>query len=218
MKRTLAVQPFRKMRLVPIDETVSEQDRHILEERVRNYDPVVSAMADLLPSIEKPKARRRSPTEAVAIHNANLHRFKLLQRKREQAQLAVPAASADAVERQPPFPSFPDVQVPHMYKLKLSRLLQHVETHPNAIGRTNADELITDGTVHRGTSFSGAIRALYVNSSTPAPGLRQLVLRLRTLGVPIELISSKAARAIYGQNGSGIMWPGKPGRVLRVYK
>ena len=218
MKRRLAnasMPAFRKMRLVPVDEA----DKDVLEQRIRNYDPVVSTMAGLLPEILKPKLNRKAPTMSLAIHNASLQRYKSLERQRNDgfrapSQPSEPAAAPE--ERVVPLPS---VDVPRMYKPRLDRLLEHLEKHPGAIGRTRADELVIDGSVQRGTTFSGAMRSLYVNTNTPAPGTRQLATKLRQLDVPSKMLSSKYALSLFKQHGSGIKWPGKRGgRILHVYK
>ena len=214
---------FRRMRLVPFDEPVgagaaATKVRRLQEAQIRNYDPIVSAMADLLPAIEKPKVQRGRKMAAVAVHNANLQRFKSLQMQRAETLDAKPIAeTATAAETIEP-PSLTTVSVPQTYKQKLERLLQHLDEHAGAIGRTASDELVIDGVTHRGTSLAGAIRSLYVNTSSPAPGTRQLVARLRKLGVPKELLSSHVAQTLYDQIGSGIQLPGKRGRVLHVYK
>ena len=256
--------PFRKMRLVPIDEdeynedatTTSKEEMrtraHLLaEKRVRMYDPVVSAMADLLPGIEHPTVRahsrssgrvkvaksraRRSASAAAALQSASLQRYKALERLRmPRVAPSLPAPTLDVqVPQQQSAPSavgseaevapLLDVQVPRMYAQKLGRVLTWLSSAPGAVGRTSSDELVIDGAVLRGTSYSGAMRGLFVNTTLPPPGTRQLVARIRTLGIPKTAISSRAARSYYGQAGSGLSnlalgrFPGRPGRVLRVY-
>lgn len=241
--------PFRKMRLVPIDDSDASADdgdarmrsRLLAEKRIRLHDPVISSMADLLPGIEHPttrvsssgKVQRRNPTAALAVQNASLQRYKALERQRAPAISAYPvdlrdrtAPAAPVVEATAPAAAAAssdvapllDVQVPHMYAKKLGRLLEQLSSAPGVIGRTESDELVIDGVVHRGTSFSGAMRGLFVNYTTPPPGTRQLVTRLRKLGVPKGALSSKAALGYYSQAGSGLpRFPGRPGRVLRVY-
>ena len=211
------------MRLVPIDEGVEEVRKAALEERIRHYDPIVSTMAELMPQIQKPPiAKRGNRTAALAVQNANLRLYKSLDRQRLGSQ--TPAVMLpDSTMENPTAPSavtpLPQVDVPRMYRPKLQRLFEELAKHPGVITRSDADELVIDGVLQRGTTFSGAIRSLYVNSVMPASGARELAIRLRTLNVPKEMLSSKFAQSVFPrQSGKGIRWPGKPSRVLHVYK
>ena len=216
MKRAIAAPAFRKMRLVPID----VQDKHVLEEQIRSYDPLVSTMADLVPQIKKPRVKRGDHTAALAVQNASLQHYKALERQRAvgQSMPAIPPPSVPDGEPTGAVESLPDIDVPRMFRPKVDRLLAELAKHPGVISRSGADELVLDGVVQRGTTFTGAMRSLYVNSAKPAPGTRQLAERLRKLKVNRNMLSSKFALSLCKQSGSGIKWPGKASRILHVYK
>ena len=243
---------YRKMRLVPFAEDDGTADQR--QERVRTYDPTVNVMADLLPHIVHPgasivaakskskaktkttrkvasRSRAGATTAAQALRSARLREYKSLQLQRSAtsniADVTQPPAAGVVVPEVETITLPADI-VPRMYRSKLSRLLDIVSKSAGSVSRTNADELVIDGVVHRGTSFTGALRSLYVNTTSPAPGTSQLVKRLSTLRVPRNLLSSRNALSLYSQqSGSGqvvgrdwskMKWPGKKqGRVLRVY-
>ena len=245
---------FRKMRLVPFDEEDGTPDER--QERVRTYDPTVNVIADLVPNIIHPKSvkattkptkkpsgiakrhRGDASTAAQLLRSVRVHEYKALQAQRmpvanipeatpptTAAPVAPPVAPA-AAKVEAETVTLPADIVPTAYRAKLARVLDHVAKADGAISRTSSDELVIDGVIHRGTSFTGALRSLYVNSASPAPGTHQLVRRLSALKVPKSLLSSKYAHVTYAQQtGSGrafalskSKWPGKKlGRVLRVY-
>ena len=225
MKRRITVggpKAFRKMRLVPIDDAEDSYER---EKRLRHYDPALTSMAQSLHHIDHPKIVDGDYTSALATQNAYLRRLKrhsLQQRNQLQQAVVsntagqqVPTADAANVAVEP----LPTLQMPSAYRAKFTRLLAALEKNRGAIGRTSADELVIDGAVQRGTSFTGSMRGLYVNSKEPPAGTRQLVRKLAELRVPANLISSKAALAMYTQGGEG---SGSPkgavrSRVLHVY-
>lgn len=223
--------PFRKMRLVPMnDDDTQVRTRLLTEKRIRQHDPIVSAMADLLPDIEQPrmrvidgKRRKISPTAAVALQAASMSRYKTLEERRARGRpdKATPAAveEPEQVKAIEPIPPAPDVTVSKRFEKKLAHVMDVLDKAPGAVGRTASDELVINGTVVRGTSYTSAMRNLFVNTANPAPGTRQLVNKLRDLGVPRSALSSKVAQVYYSQAGSGfaIRFPGRYGRVLHVY-
>jgi len=97
----------------------------------------------------------------------------------------------------------PTVNIPKAQRRKFESLLSFLDSHPSRIGRSSAGELVLDGRTVRGTNYNQAFRGLYVNTKESPPGLRELVVRLKRLGVPDRLISSKNAKIVYGQIGQG---------------
>ena len=206
MKRRVSLggpKAFRKMRLVPFDDA---EDSYNAEKRLRHHDPALTSMAQSLYHIDNPKIIDGDYTSALATQNAYLRRLKRHSVQRNQLQLMTPNVAAPQVPVantgvivEPPT----TLRMPSAYQAKFSRLLAVLDKHRGAIGRTADDELVIDGAVQRGTSFSGSMRGLYVNSKEPAAGTRQLARKLAELRVPNNLISSKAALAMYTQGGSG---------------
>lgn len=210
---------FRKMRLVPIGDTAK------LQKSIRHYDPLVASMATHLGAMNQKahSAVAKGSAARLAVQNAHMRRFKALQVQREEQLM--PAAVLPTIQppaevsvpEPPQAAALPEVQVPRMFHKKLGKLLNRMSEKPGIVGRSDADELVLDGVVQRGTSFSGAMRSLYVNMTVPSPGTRQLVGALRNMGVPKSLLSSKAALGFYGHTGKGLRFPGTVPRVLRVY-
>lgn len=208
------------MRLVPIGDTGK------LQRSIRHYDPIVASMATHLGAMNQKTnaAVARGSAARLAVQNAHMRRFKALQVQREERLMPAPVlptlpSAPDEVAR-PKLPQsapLPEVRVPRMYHRKLGRLLNRMAEKPGVVGRTDADELVLNGVVQRGTSFSGAMRSLYVNMAVPSPGTRQLVGALQSMDVPKSLLSSKAALDFYGHTGKGLRFPGTVPRVLRVY-
>jgi len=118
----------------------------------------------------------------------------------------------------------PTVNIPKAQRRKFESLLSFLDSHPSSIGRSSAGELVLDGRTVRGTNYNQAFRGLYVNTKESPPGLRELVVRLKRLGVSDRLISSKNAKLAYGQIGQGKrsktvkrVKPVNQAPVLRVY-
>jgi hypothetical protein len=115
----------------------------------------------------------------------------------------------------------PAVNIPKAQRKKFESLLTFLDGHPSKISRSNAGELVLDGRTIRGTNYNQAFRGLYVNTKESPPGLRELVVRLKQMGVPDRLLPSKNARIVYGQVGSGkkskVVKGIKRAPILRVY-
>lgn len=235
---------FVKMKLVPVGEkkvrnaavrqsTLSRQ----LEKHIRHADPIVTAMSKSLPYITglpRKKSKKLGSTASVAVQNAHLERYNNLERLRELSQYAAPPLP------QPPPPQPPSslpppqsstddadvdvvvasVDLPKSYHKKFGQLVSFLEQNPTTVRKTGAGELVLDGRTLRGTSYDAAFRSLYVNTKNPAPGTRELLLRLKQLGVPKRIFSSKYAQSLYGQAGKGrpSSVRSRISGVLRVYK
>jgi len=221
-----------------------------LEKHVRHADPIVTAMSKSLPYIAgmPPNERKKlGSASSVAVQNAHLERYKNLERLRESAQFTsppilppAPLMSTQLPPLPPPPPSSPSkpvepafngdtsvnvmepaVNIPKAQRKKFESLLSFLDDHPSKISRSSAGELVLDGRTIRGTNYNQAFRGLYVNTKESSPGLRELVVRLKRLGVPDHLISSKNAKVVYGQVGRGKKSKAskriKQAPILRVY-
>jgi len=198
-----------------------------------------------------PKERKKLGSAAsVAVQNAHLQRYKNLERLRESAQYAsppfLPPAPLTTPQLPPPQPppppppptpfsqlktSFdgdtsvnviePVVNIPKAQRKKFESLLTFLDGHPSKISRSSAGELVLDGRTIRGANYNQAFRGLYVNTKESPPGLRELVVRLKQMGVPDRLLPSKNAKIVYGQVGSGkkskVVKGVKRAPILRVY-
>jgi hypothetical protein len=182
-----------------------------------------------MPPMERKKLGSAS---SVAVQNAHLERYKNLERLRESAQFASPPIlpPAPLMSSQPPPPPPPQppspqpmsktvesgidgdtsvnvmepaVNIPKAQRKKFESLLSFLDSHPSKISRSGAGELVLDGRTIRGTNYNQAFRGLYVNTKESPPGLRELVVRLKRLGVPDRLFSSKNAKIVYDQIGHG---------------
>jgi hypothetical protein len=102
---------------------------------------------------------------------------------------------------------------PHHVK-KLNSLQRRLLGHKASVAKTSLGELMLDGQVLRGTNYTAAFNGLYVNHHVPPKGTRELVLKLKQLGIPKSYLLSDYAHSVYGQTGGTIH---KRKQVLRVY-
>jgi hypothetical protein len=221
--------PYLKMKLVPLDEFTDSSSsaskyRRQLEKQIRKADSKVTAMANVLPYVTNPTLHKGSNKKAiVALQNAHMRRYKELERQRllEQHQpLPMPPpppspfpqaqSQVQLPEDRPPITS---LVIPKRFNAKYSKLLNYLIDHPGQVSSTDSGELVIDGHTIRGTNYASAFRSLYLDYKQPAPGSRELVHKLKSLGVPKDVVSSKFAKTLFGQIGSGK----KRVHVLRVY-
>lgn len=240
---------FRKMRLLPFH---GDEESGALK-AIRNYDPAVNSMAHSLVHARKARSKRRNLVAAAGLRNAYMQRFKAhsMQRKNSRApahddqprvdrpvgvsEVPMPRqADGDAwyhARAVPPdardIRAGDEVQVPLQYQRKAHELLLALaRAPPGSVGQSDHGELVIDGEVMRGTSFTGAVRGLYVSSTLPPPGTRQLVRKLHELRVPPNLLCSRFARNVYNQGGGSFRFvrrhvppiTRKRAHVLRVYR
>jgi hypothetical protein len=59
----------------------------------------------------------------------------------------------------------------------------------------------------------GTVHVATYSTNVPAPGVRELLMHLKRLGVPKSAFSSKFAHSVYGQGGAGR----RKTLLLRVY-
>lgn len=221
--------PYLKMKLVPLDEfsessSSASKYRRQLEKQIRKADSKVTAMASVLPYATNPTLLKGSNKKAVvALQNAHMRRYKELERQRlleRHETLPMPPPSSSTFlqaqgqnklpEDRPPITS---LVIPKRFNAKFSKLLNYLIDHPGQVSSSDSGELVIDGHTIRGTNYASALRSLYLDYKQPAPGSRELVNKLKALGVPKEVVSSKFAKTLYGQLGSGK----KRMHVLRVY-
>jgi hypothetical protein len=209
-----AADPFTKLRLVPIDDDVSAHAK--LEKHIRNYNPTVEAMVKVHPhAYRRPNNKNYSSLAALAVQDAHRNHYKALQRNMDSTQ-SHGSANLDGIL------SLEDAtgwDIPKQYAAKFRSLQEWLSGHRASVARTSQDELVLDGRVLRGTNYAAAFKGLYVNTKTPPNGTRELVLKLKQLGIPKSCISSRFALSFYGQAGLGLLSKRKYKRkqILRVY-
>ena len=132
-----------------------------------------------------------------------------LQAEEQAAALAMMAGRPLAIEMD-------DLQITK-HVGRVERLGEMIYQKTEQVGRSEDGELMIDGRIIPGSDYVMAFRGLFSNYKFAPKGMKQLVEKLRDMGMPRDLPTANLAKTLYDQTGRGMIPPGRHIKFMRLF-